>query len=98
MANESEDLHAECPRLTNDKAHFHSCHDRWLERMTATPESPEYDIYADQCGGCRFFLHLTDAFKFDWGVCSNPKSPRDGLATFEHDQCREYVACSDGWD
>lgn len=26
----------------------------------------------------------------DWGVYSNPKSPRAGLLTFEHQGCREF--------
>lgn len=26
----------------------------------------------------------------DWGVCSNPKSPRAGMLTFEHQGCREF--------
>jgi len=28
----------------------------------------------------------------DWGVCANPKSPRAGLLTFEHQGCPEFTA------
>ena len=28
----------------------------------------------------------------DWGVCANPKSPRAGLLTFEHQGCPEFAA------
>jgi hypothetical protein len=27
---------------------------------------------------------------FDWGVCTNPRSPRAGLLTWEHMGCPEY--------
>jgi hypothetical protein len=44
--------------------------------------------YPDCSAGCRHFhrLHsecevLADA---DWGVCANPRGPRAGLLTFEH--------------
>src|SRR5438105_7658427 len=36
--------------------------------------------------GCRWFLEL-QALPYDWGVCSNPQSPRCGLLTFEHQGC-----------
>jgi hypothetical protein len=28
----------------------------------------------------------------DWGVCTNPKSPRAGLLTFEHMGCAFYAS------
>ncbi len=43
--------------------------------------------------GCKYFLplkdlvsddHGTELISMDWGVCTNPKSPRCGLLTFEH--------------
>jgi len=45
-----------------------------------------------QCShGCRFYLPLEDrgenGIGGDWGVCINPKSPRAGLLTFEHQGC-----------
>jgi len=30
------------------------------------------------------------AMPYDWGVCSNPRSPRCGLLTFEHQGCWEF--------
>jgi hypothetical protein len=24
-----------------------------------------------QCGGCRFYIHLTGGFRSDWGVCTD---------------------------
>jgi hypothetical protein len=40
--------------------------------------------------GCRYFLPLEGKLGYDWGVCGNPKSPRFGLLTFEHQGCREF--------
>jgi hypothetical protein len=50
-----------------------------------------------QCGGCRFYMRLTGSLRPDWGVCSNAASPRDGIATFEHDGCDAFVADTEGW-
>ncbi len=41
--------------------------------------------------GCKHFLPLEGELRSDWGVCSNPTSPRVGLLTFEHQGCREFV-------
>lgn len=40
--------------------------------------------------GCRYFVPLAGRLAFDWGVCGNPKSPRAGLLTFEHQGCPKY--------
>ena len=40
--------------------------------------------YPDCSAGCRFFVPLTDPYRFDWGVCSKSGSPRAGLLTWEH--------------
>jgi len=40
--------------------------------------------------GCKFFHPLEGDCGMDWGVCANPKSPRAGLLTFEHQGCKEY--------
>jgi hypothetical protein len=40
--------------------------------------------------GCRHFLQLEWPLGADWGVCSNPESPRAGRLTFEHQGCREF--------
>lgn len=44
--------------------------------------------YPDCSSGCRWFVPLYDAnndsWDCDWGVCTNPQSPRAGLLTWEH--------------
>lgn len=44
--------------------------------------------YPDCSSGCRHFRRLHSGYEnvedADWGVCANPKSPRAGLLTFEH--------------
>jgi len=42
--------------------------------------------------GCKHFLKLPDPLRFDWGVCINPRSPRSGLLTFEHQGCEFFEA------
>jgi hypothetical protein len=37
--------------------------------------------------GCKYFLTLPGDLGMDWGVCTNPISPRCGLLTFEHMGC-----------
>jgi Protein of unknown function (DUF2384) len=54
----------------------------------ARPEITDSDC---SCG-CRWFLPLAGALGRDWGVCANPRSPRGGLLTFEHQGCREFEA------
>ena len=41
--------------------------------------------------GCDWFLPL-QALPMDWGVCSNPQSPRCGLLTFEHQGCPFFTS------
>lgn len=87
------------PRLDRDQAHFRACHERWVKALSRSTGDPGYrdEWYAQQCGGCRYFLKLPGAFRFDWGVCSNAASPRDGRATFEHDGCEAFAAAEEGW-
>lgn len=40
--------------------------------------------YPDCSCGCRHFVELIQPYSSDWGVCTNPKSPRAGLLTWEH--------------
>jgi hypothetical protein len=47
---------------------------------------------ADCSCGCVHFLPLNGEVGMDWGVCANPKSPRAGLLTFEHQGCPEFMA------
>jgi hypothetical protein len=39
---------------------------------------------------CKWFIGLEGNLAFDWGVCTNPRSPRAGLLTWEHMGCPEY--------
>lgn len=52
--------------------------------------SREKDWGLDCSCGCKWFLKLEGELRFDWGVCSNPKSPRAGLLTFEHMGCKKF--------
>jgi len=63
------------------------------ERDRAKAESP-----ADCSSGCRHFLPLDGEVGTDWGVCANPKSPRAGLLTFEHQGCPEFEADTEAED
>jgi hypothetical protein len=47
------------------------------------------DGVCDCSCGCRWFQPLV-AHPFDWGVCSNPASPRVALLTFEHQGCPQF--------
>lgn len=40
--------------------------------------------YPDCSNGCKYFIALNGNLGYDWGVCSNPKSDRAGLLTWEH--------------
>lgn len=52
-------------------------------------ERSREDGWGPDCScGCLHFRQLED--HSDWGVCSNPKSPRAGMLTFEHQGCREF--------
>ena len=46
-------------------------------------QDPNRD-YPDCSRGCKYFVPLKEPHEFDWGVCANPKSPRKGLLTWEH--------------
>ena len=45
---------------------------------------------ADCSMGCKFFHELKGEAGMDWGICGNPKSPRAGLLTFEHQGCELF--------
>ena len=53
---------------------------------------------ADCSCGCQHFLKLPDRLGYDWGVCINPRSPRSGLLTFEHQGCEFFKAEEDESD
>jgi len=41
----------------------------------------------DCSSGCKYFFPLEGKHGMDWGVCTEPRSPRAGLLTFEHMGC-----------
>ena len=81
-------------------------HKAMLERVVGLPtDYQEYgavvrwadpnQAYSDCSAGCRFFIPVTGQLGFDWGVCANPKGPRFGLLTFEHQAGHECFESSD---
>lgn len=64
-------------RLPSDYTDYGGKIERW--------QHPE-DFYPDCSSGCRYFRRLIgdNGADPDWGVCTNPRSPRAGLLTFEH--------------
>lgn len=40
--------------------------------------------------GCIFYIALKGTLGRDWGVCTNEKSHRCGLLTFEHQGCEKF--------
>jgi len=74
-----DELHGILRRLPSD-------FEPWGQR------SRENDWGPDCSCGCRWFIRLQANLNHDWGVCSNPGSPRCGLLTFEHQGCREFEA------
>jgi hypothetical protein len=82
----------------NDEAFAAATHERWRKRQHRPMDGPDYRDawYAQQCGGCRFWLPLTGVLGDDYGACSNPASPRDGLVQFEHDGCDAFTPVREG--
>jgi hypothetical protein len=62
-------------RLPTDYKDYGGNIERW--------EHPE-EFYPDCSTGCRHYRMLEGKLESDWGVCTNPRSPRAGLLTFEH--------------
>lgn len=48
------------------------------------------DGQPDCSNGCRHFVKLAYGAVDQWGVCSNPESPRAGMLTFEHQGCSAF--------
>ena len=55
------------------------------------------DDYPDCSSGCCYFLPLEGALGSDWGVCSKPGAPRQGLLTWEHQTGRGCFEADNGW-
>jgi hypothetical protein len=65
-----------CPQMTQDYAPWGLV--------------PDSERGFDCSCGCRFYRPLEGDMGGDWGVCTNLKSHRRGLLTFEHQGCKEY--------
>lgn len=75
--------------LSNDKIHFKETHERWVQRINRKQSILGYheEWTTSQCMFCQYYILLQGSFAFDWGVCSHPQSPFDGMVRFEHDGC-----------
>ena len=70
-------------------------HDKlWLAVICRPMDFEPYGLRVrdgDDCScGCVHFLKLEEELRFDWGVCSNPRSHRCGLLTWEHMGCPQF--------
>jgi hypothetical protein len=74
--------------VTRSDPEMKATHARWAQRRNRA-ESEDWTY--DQCGRCRFWIPLAGRSGYDYGVCANAKSTRDGLVQFEHDSCDAYV-------
>jgi len=79
-------------------------HKRLLAIVVRKPE--DYRPYggidrgtgAGDCSmGCKHALALPDPYGSDWVVCTNEKSHRCGLLTFEHQGCAKFEAGANRW-
>jgi hypothetical protein len=79
VASLHDRLAANCRRLPGD-------YKPWglVERWADSSQS-----YPDCSHGCRFAVWLEGTAGYDWCVCTNPKSHRSGMLTFEHQGCQQ---------
>ena len=77
----------------DDPVFREALHERWMELRNRRQEDPGYrdDWWAEQCGGCRFWLELAGILGTDYGGSANPASPFDGHIRFEHDGCDAFA-------
>jgi len=79
MAKRKNDLLELCKKLDSDYIEYGGKITRWFD--------PDYN-YADCSCGCKYFIPLHNeqnkGADFDFGVCTNPKSKRCGLLTYEY--------------
>jgi hypothetical protein len=83
------------PRDPNDLPLKHGSHEQLWQIAIKLPTDVEPwglrepGAIGDCSCGCRWFQPLV-AYPFDWGVCTNPASPRVALLTFEHQGCPQF--------
>ena len=85
--------------LTSDETHARECHERWIEKRNRSTGAADCqdEWYAEQCGGCAYYIRLRGALESDWGVCSNERSRFDRSVMFEHDGCESFEQAEDAW-
>ena len=69
-----------------------------MKRLNRDMADTEYrdEWYAEQCGGCAYLDSADRRAREDYGACTNPSSPCDGVVQFEHDGCEAFVPVADG--
>lgn len=77
------------PSRADDDAHRGRTHERWAQSIT------HHDWRYAQCGRCAWWVPLTGVWGEDWGACTNPASPNDRSAMFEHDACPAFEVAGD---
>ena len=95
----SVEAEAEIDELHAKHAPGNATHEQLVKIMPQLPSdfepygerTRENDPWQDCSCGCNFYHVLSGAVASDWGVCTNPKSPRVGLLTFEHQGCPEWT-------
>jgi len=91
---EAADLNGKRDEVTQSK--LGNPKDHWHLHAICIHLPTDYEPYGyrvrdghDCSCGCRWWLPL-EVHPGDWGVCVNPRSPRCGLLTFEHQGCQFY--------
>lgn len=73
---------------------FVAAHDAWTARILRVhgyvSARNDAEFYANQCGGCSFYMPIEGASASDWGACGNPASDRIGTVVFEHHGCEQH--------
>ena len=80
------------PWTGDDERHNDACHHRWLANRNRDTRDAAYpdSWYAEQCGGCTFWIALHGRLGADYGACTNPASTFDAHIRFEHDGCTAH--------
>jgi hypothetical protein len=85
-----------------DRARLGEPTDHWHLHAVCRTLPTDFEPYgfrvrdAPDCScGCRWWVPLAGKLAYDWGVCTNPVSPRVGLLTFEHQGCPAFEAGPD---
>ena len=75
-----DELRAVCRDFTDDLADYGS-----------VPRALPDGAWRSDCShGCRWFHRLAGNAGLNYGVCTNPRSHRAGLLTFEHQGCVHF--------